>query len=299
MILTLTSIYLPVSLCLCLPVSLPDGSTADSPSVLRSIQSQLPANFTHLNTGRFERAVSMFRTSYSIAVQSKSGTAITWFAPGAPHASVFAPIFVKASDVPRPLRRGSLFQLSHDSMWWAVTRVANWMRSNVFMLAKRDVKRAQREIEAAFYDALLPFYRNATIPFELDQFYDYVGTTILQAWHRLFDSLVVKYRDGYVLSMENGHSAHVEPDVRRHFYPEWWLNAVSFYSPDKPDHYYFVSSLQAASRSMPHIAFFVALKLSLLIGLFLGVKFQSFRQAQARTPTCLPVAARTFSQAAN
>lgn len=166
-----------------------------------------PTRYDPIGTtgGRFERAISMFRTSYSIAVQGN----VTWFAPGAPHASIYQPLNVEP--VPATLMRGSLFQVSEeDCLWWTVDMIANWIRANTFKLAIEDVRKAQSELELAFYDGQRP---------EID-------------WKLLLDKLITKYRDGYVV-----RAAVVEPNVTRAFYPEAWLRQVGYYTPLAPDAY--------------------------------------------------------------
>lgn len=235
-----------------------DGATGETPGAAEEIRSELPATRAELSSGRFERAISMFRTSYSIAAQSKDGKAVTWFAPGAPHASLYLPVTTDA-EVPTPLGRGSLFEVTDDSMWWAVTKIANWMRANVFKMAVEDVREAQHVIETDLYEKI---WR------EDGDDQDLHLDSYLGAWHRLFDKLVTKYRDGFVLSMSSPQSNYVEPDVKRHFYPEWWLRAVGYYNPGKPDQYYLQQTREKSSS--PFLFYALVPLVAFLMGIAIG-----------------------------
>ncbi|KAJ1449578.1 peptidase family C69-domain-containing protein [Pelagophyceae sp. CCMP2097] len=170
--------------------------------------------------GRFERAVSMFRTSYSFAAASAPGAApVIWFAQGAPHAAVYAPVLVDG-DVPSAFSRGSLFEFSWESSWWATDLVANWMRANVFRFAAEDVAEAQRSVEGAFEARLADFGGDATA------FNARAAGEALDAWHALFFKLVAKYRDGYRQARGD-----VEVAIVKYFYPKVWLDSVGFFSP--------------------------------------------------------------------
>ncbi|KAJ8606908.1 hypothetical protein CTAYLR_008927 [Chrysophaeum taylorii] len=232
-----------------------DGAARAGPTTEDEIRPELPSH-DELNSGRFERAISMFRTSYSVASQSSGNKTISWFAPGAPHASLYTPVVVAA--VPTPLGRGSLFQVSNDSMWWAVTKVANWMRANIFKLASEDVKQAQ-QIEAELYARVEPYWHGEL---DKDEWHAYVGPYVLDAWRSLFDKLVAKYRDGYVLA-----ASYTVPDVRRVFYPDSWLKKVGYYLPVNPAKYYVLKEDKQPQHPPQHHATFIP---ALLLGLVLG-----------------------------
>ena len=58
--------------------------------------------------GRFERAISIFRASYSFVTECRSSVSTLWFGPYAPHATVYLPVYAAVMEVPTPLASGSL-----------------------------------------------------------------------------------------------------------------------------------------------------------------------------------------------
>lgn len=65
--------------------------------------------FTDVIDGSFERAISLFRTSYSFVAHARPEApdqlAVVWFAQYAPSCTSYAPLYVSATDVPMPFRR--------------------------------------------------------------------------------------------------------------------------------------------------------------------------------------------------
>ena len=73
--------------------------------------------------GAFERAISMFRTSYSIVAQPRGSLhpligPRVWFCPYAPHSSSYAPFYVNQEKIPDPYTHGSLFKYDPTSAFW-------------------------------------------------------------------------------------------------------------------------------------------------------------------------------------
>eukprot|EP00635_Sarcinochrysidales_sp_CCMP3193_P007083 CAMPEP_0118896698 /NCGR_PEP_ID=MMETSP1166-20130328/4436_1 /TAXON_ID=1104430 /ORGANISM="Chrysoreinhardia sp, Strain CCMP3193" /LENGTH=699 /DNA_ID=CAMNT_0006835757 /DNA_START=240 /DNA_END=2340 /DNA_ORIENTATION=+ len=211
-----------------------DGTYTTETTVEPSVRDVVPRDLPALQEGRFERAISMFRTSYCVVAQSWGATTeregVLWYSQGTPHAGVFVPLRLDGGDVPATFRRGSLFEYSPESMFWATQLVANWMRANIFRLAREDVRLEQRAFETKALASLSSSssFSNADLANEA-----------LETWSRLFAKLVTKYHDGFRL-MTGGDEPRrlVEPDVHRFFYPDAWLKQVGYYSPKKPDAYY-------------------------------------------------------------
>ena len=86
---------------------------------------------TDLVAGRFERTISLFRTSYSFVTQSRAGLpdvvgAVTWFGQFTPHATVYIPVYANVMSVPKSLSVGSLHRLDREACWWAFSAVGNY-----------------------------------------------------------------------------------------------------------------------------------------------------------------------------
>lgn len=225
-----------------------DLTFASSEGACEAARATLPTEREAVDLGRFERAISMFRTTsserpasrergarvadgnalsrYSFAAWGPPADAslpVLWFAQGAPHAGVYTPLALApaVTEAPAPLAVGNLFQVHAGSLWWATTKVANWMRVAGFAFAKRDVAAAQRALEAALADAVA----DAT-PETAQKANDAAAAAALDAWRRLFDKLVAKYRDGFALARSD-----VEVAVKKTFYPAAWLRDVGFFDP--------------------------------------------------------------------
>ena len=216
-----------------------DGTWTTDKSVDPRIKDVVPGDNVKLNEGRFERAISMFRTSYCIVVQSFAAEKppVLWFSQGTPHAGVFVPLRLDKGDVPLPFRTGSLYEYSSDSMFWRTQLIANWMRANNFRLARDDVKAAQLAFESAELK-------------DTDDDNAGLAAKALTAWQQLGEKLITKYHDGFRLMTSNDESL-IEPDVHRYFYPVDWLHKVGYYDPVKPDAYYTDLSEQSSSSTTP------------------------------------------------
>jgi dipeptidase len=86
---------------------------------------------TELVQGAFERAISLFRTSYSFVAQARSGlpalaAARVWFCTYAPHSSSYAPFYVSQTILPDAYTRGSLFSYDPSSAFWSFLAAGNY-----------------------------------------------------------------------------------------------------------------------------------------------------------------------------
>jgi len=140
---------------------------------------------------------------------------------------------VRVADIP-----GSIYEQSDASLWWRTTMIANWMRANIFRLARDDVAAAQAAFEARARDAV------ATGAYDNDG----LAAAALDTSTRLFRKLVTKYRDGYELVVAGDPARLTNPDVKRHFYPNAWLKAVGYYDAPDPHNFYTTSASGGGAR---------------------------------------------------
>lgn len=87
--------------------------------------------FSDFLQGSFERGISIVRTEYSIVVQSRSHVhdllkGRVWMAHYAPHVSVYVPMYATQSAIPPPYMKGSLYEFTRESAYWAFATVGNW-----------------------------------------------------------------------------------------------------------------------------------------------------------------------------
>ncbi|KAH7492521.1 hypothetical protein KRP22_001926 [Phytophthora ramorum] len=190
-----------------------------------------------IGRGHFERAISIFRASYSfvsILDRYNSDNAFLWFGQYAPHATTYTPVFVQASDVPKQLSRGSLYAFDRESSFWVHALVGNWA-ARFYSYASPFVARVQDEVES-HADGMLnsvlteaaQHKRNGGVP-AMVEFLTAQSETFAQRAHSasadLFDYLVTAFHDGYQVS--NFYAKMLT--VQSIFYPKWWLQEVGFF----------------------------------------------------------------------
>ena len=86
-----------------------------------------------MKTGHFERAISMFRTSYSFVAASRAKKCpvvgpVLWFSQHAPHAGAYTPLYPNGGEaaVPDAFSIGSLHKYDPRAIFWSFAAVKNW-----------------------------------------------------------------------------------------------------------------------------------------------------------------------------
>ncbi|KAG6968604.1 hypothetical protein JG687_00003672 [Phytophthora cactorum] len=190
-----------------------------------------------IDRGHFERAISIFRASYSfvsILDPYNPDNAFLWFGQYAPHATTYTPVFVQSTDVPKQLSRGSLYAFDRESSFWIHALVGNWA-ARFYSHARPFVARVQDEVESHAEGMLRSVLieaeqhkREGGVPAMVD-FLTKQSDTFAQRAHRassdLFDYLVTAFHDGYQVS--NFYAKMLT--VQSIFYPKWWLQQVGFF----------------------------------------------------------------------
>lgn len=110
--------------------------------------------------GAFERAISMFRTGYSIVAQARPRLpniigARVWFTTYAPVHSAFTPIYIATETLPKPYTRGSLFSFDWDTPFWNFAVVGNYA-SRFYKYTLPEIQKLQKRLlESALNDTRL------------------------------------------------------------------------------------------------------------------------------------------------
>ena len=109
-----------------------------------------------IDEGGFERAISMFRTSYSVVSQTRPNAAtplaksVVWVSQYAPHAGVYTPVYISSgageNAMPSCFSKGSLYKFDHYSSYWRFASVGNWL-ARWFNYAIYDVRAVQSALE--------------------------------------------------------------------------------------------------------------------------------------------------------
>ena len=192
-----------------------------------------------LMAGRFERVISLFRTSYSFVTQSRAEKSplvgpLTWFGQFTPHSTVYIPVYASVSSVPDSLSRGALQKMDRKANFWGFSAVGNYA-AQWFTFAIEDVKKKQAKFEDAWFkeqdnvedlaDSITGYGGDVAGIGFLTDWCNGEAKSVLAAWWDFLDVLMAKYRDGYM--MDNVHTETLAPT--KLFYPRWWLEATGFW----------------------------------------------------------------------
>ncbi|KAF1334166.1 Peptidase, partial [Globisporangium splendens] len=197
-----------------------------------------------VTSGSFERAISIFRASYSfvsILDPANADNAYIWFGQYAPHATSYAPVYTKVSSVPSQYTRGSLHAFDRESSFWVHAIVGNWV-ARVYKYAHPFVQKVQLELEdlvnSLQSDLLSEAARvkqregdAAMIAFLTEQSALFASQSH-RTFSELFEYLITVFHDGY--QMSNMFSAtHLTATPL--FYPKWWLQQVGYYGSNQTE----------------------------------------------------------------
>lgn len=183
---------------------------------------------TPATLGEWERAISIFRCSYSVILQARANMPagignVVWFGEDAPHSTCYVPIYVGATSVPKSFTVGSRATFDRESAWWAFNHVSNYADLKYSYMIK-DIQAVYGKFESealamqpAIEQAALDLYKvdpKLAMSF-LTNYSNAHAEKVVAAWWKLADDLAVKYQDGYV-------------NLKTAGYPDEWLKAVGF-----------------------------------------------------------------------
>ena len=103
--------------------------------------------------GSYERAISLFRTSYSFVAQGRNISdtlGLLWFGPYAPSSTSYAPIYINSDILPVSYTSGSLFKYNPLVSFWSHLAASNYA-SRFYKFAFVDVQQLQKNL---FEDSL-------------------------------------------------------------------------------------------------------------------------------------------------
>ncbi|MGM0465443.1 MAG: dipeptidase [Acidobacteriota bacterium] len=186
----------------------------------------------HLLPGAWERAISIFRCSYSFVIQARNWLpdhigGVVWWGPDAPHTTCYVPFYAGMTDLPEEYSIGSLYKFTRKSAWWAFDFVSNWADLK-FSYMIEDIKAKQKKIEnkefamqpAIDQAAQMMYKTNSDLAREyLTSYCIKNANDVVTEWWELSDYLITKYNDGYINLPELGKGVG---------YPFWWLKAVGY-----------------------------------------------------------------------
>lgn len=161
------------------------------------------------NTTGWERAIAMFRCSYTIATQSRAWLpdaigGVLWFGEDNPATTVYVPIYCGVTELPTSVMTLNRAEFTRESAWWAFAFTNNWANIGYSAMIV-DINAHQAALEGEFL-ALQPIVEAAAVdlyaqdPALAVQYItnytnDTINRTVAAQWD-LADMLVAKYSDG-------------------------------------------------------------------------------------------------------
>jgi hypothetical protein len=194
--------------------------------------------------GKWERAISMHRTSWAFVLEAKPhGRSIVWFCWDSPHGSVFLPFWGAASQgAPKSYHSIDGFQsrFSTNVAWWAFNLVNQYEGIN-FRLINSDVRSKALQVEeeafrkVAAWEMMLGTNGSSlgdiAVMDRLTRASNEFADAKVQEWWAYGWSLFAKY--GRLVQTFN-ESAPSGENALAQAYPAWWLKSdeVAFTTND-------------------------------------------------------------------
>lgn len=182
--------------------------------------------------GQWERAISMYRTSWSHVVEAKPhGFGVTWFGYDAPHGTAYLPFFGAAvSGAPEAWRSHEGYQskFSYKVAWWAFNLVNQYSDLN-FGLINKDVKAKAHAIEAegvqlvAQWEGEVAGLGESAALEELTKKSNAFAEAKLADWWELLGHIWAKF-GRYVVTFNETEIGG--EDAAGQAYPLWWLKSA-------------------------------------------------------------------------
>ena len=195
-----------------------------------------------LLSGGYERAISMFRTSYSFIAQSRASVpdqlARMWYGQYNPASCSFVPLYVASESLPKAYTTGSLFKYDAKVAFWNFLAAGNYA-GRFYRYAMVDVRAAIARIHAqlvqdtaAHEKTVLGLLASTTtqgtsaeVVQALTEFTNAKSEFIQTEWRALLPHLITKFHDGMIATGLD------QPSIvmRKLFYPKWWLEATGYF----------------------------------------------------------------------
>ena len=204
--------------------------------------------------GSYERAISMFRASYSIVCVSRghlpdSVGALVWFSQYAPHTSTYSPFYVQSSEPPKAFTIGSFFKYDGAVSFWNFLTCGNWanrfyrfaepMVKSLYDSLEEEYITQSQILESTAVDLLKICEKEGNceknkvhekVKEMLTEFTLTRGQQTTDAYRDLFPKLMTQFHDGVQFS------ALDKADIKltKLFYPDWWLKDSGYFE-NKPN----------------------------------------------------------------
>jgi dipeptidase len=169
----------------------------------------------------WERPISTQQTAFSFVSQMRSWLpreigGIFWYGVDDNYTSVYNPLYCGIQTPPPSSQGHSIKDFSLNSAFWVFNLVAN-MAYNKYSYIYPDIKEVQTELENKFFDfqpaveiAASELYKkdkNLAIKYLTEYSISQFEMTV-ERWRMLWESLVLKYNDGYINNVNEAGGRH-------------------------------------------------------------------------------------------
>ncbi len=200
-----------------------------------------------------ERAVSTQQTGFSFVAQSRSKLpdpigGILWFGVDDTYSTCYVPMYCGITSVPNSYKvgNGDMLTYSETSAFWAFNLVSNLAYLRYDSMIK-DVIKVQSELETNFFNlvpavdaAALKLYKEGRINQSLAFLTDFstnAGDNTVKRWQKLWQFLLVKYKDGNIMLEKDGVFERTETGIAKYpdqpGYPQEWYRTIINQTGDK------------------------------------------------------------------
>jgi dipeptidase len=188
------------------------------------------------NEGEFARTISLFRTSYAFVAEPRSSVndlfQRLWLTQYAPDSASYTPMYIQSKSLPKPFIKGTMHKYDTNSAWWNFCVVGNYA-ARFYQFSMESVRKLQYRLEDELIPAadnlessLIPMLANQEAVIDkLTAFTMEKGEYISTEWKNLFPVMLTTYRDGYIVGGQDQPTV----EIKRLFYPRWWLQTVGFF----------------------------------------------------------------------
>jgi len=162
--------------------------------------------------GKWPRAISLMRTSYSIIPQIRQdGHHLFWYAMHQPATSIYVPFFAESTSCHQSFMEGSQLEYERTSAWWVFCFLSNWMRLAWNEMGERFVFPKRNQLQSEVIASV------ATITSNFTQKQVALQGEVVAKWASFADFLVMAFNNGFINFPEPG---------TQYGYPKEWLRRM-------------------------------------------------------------------------
>ena len=185
------------------------------------------------------------RTSWSFVAQARKHDnevgGVLWFSQYQPSAGGYSPIFSSAVEVPKSFSRGTLFEFSQESSYWAFCAVGNYAQT-AWSYIHPYIAKKQNEVESELFEKVElatdkakkmveEKESNGKVAEYLTSVSLEVGEFVFTTWKALLFELIGLVHDGYQTGVtEPTETSPTAIKMTEFFYPRWWLVLTDYFS---------------------------------------------------------------------